>query len=256
VKNRWSWLALGVGAYLAFALGSFPAATAAHWLLPPQVELTGLRGTVWSGSAASAKVGDLPVQDVRWRVRPWTLLTARIGASIEARLTDGFLTTNVTASKTRVQLSDLRGGTSLATLALIPSLRGMRGQASVALSELEIESGWPTRALGELKLAALEIPPLMPSGNTSLIPLGDYTVTFAEPPPDAPPGSVAARFVDNGGPLEVAGTLLVTQKREYTFDALIKARAGAQQMLVDGLNVMTADPDATGRRRLTLTGSL
>jgi hypothetical protein len=110
--------------------------------------------------------------------------------------------------------------------------------------------------LGDLKLAALEIPPIGPSGSSNLIPLGDYTVTFGEAPPGSPPGSLAARFVDNGGPLEVAGTLALTPKREYKFDALIKPRAGAQQQLVDGLNVMTADPDPQGRRRLTLTGSL
>jgi general secretion pathway protein N len=256
VKNRWSWLALGVGAYLAFAVSSFPAATAVRWLLPPQVAVSGVRGTVWSGSAASATLDGLPVSDLRWRVRPWTLLTGRVGANVEARLVDGFVNTNVTVSKARVQLSDLRGGTSLAALGLVPSLRGVRGQASVALSELDLENGWPARVVGDLKLAGLEIPPLMPGGNSSLIALGDYTVTFGDAPAGSPPGSVAARFVDNGGPLEVAGTLLVDQKRAYTFDALIKPRAGAQRELVDGLNIMTADPDAQGRRRLTLTGSL
>ncbi len=84
------------------------------------------------------------------------------------------------------------------------------------------------------------------------MPLGDYTVTFGE----APARSIAARFVDNGGPLEVAGTLAVNAAREYTFDALIKPRAGAPQQLVDGLNIMTAEPNSDGRRRLTLTGSL
>ncbi len=71
------------------------------------------------------------------------------------------------------------------------------------------------------------------------MPLGDYTVTFG----DAPARSIAARFVDNGGPLEVAGTLVVTPAREYTFDALIKPRDGAPRQLIDGLNVMTADPN-------------
>jgi general secretion pathway protein N len=252
VNNRWSWLALGVGAYLAFALSTFPAGTAVLWFVPPPVALNGIQGTVWSGSAASGTIGGQPVQDVRWHVRPWMLLTGRVVANVEARLADGFLNTGITASTTRVQFNDLRGGTSLATLATMLPVRGMRGQASVALSSLEIENGWPVRILGELKLAALEIPPFGSNGNSNLVPLGDYTVTFGE----APARSIAARFVDNGGPLEVAGTLVVSAAREYTFDALIKPRNAAPQQLVDGLNVMTADPDADGRRRLTLTGSL
>jgi general secretion pathway protein N len=252
VNNRWSWLALGVGAYLAFALSTFPAATAVRWFVPPPVALTGVQGTVWSGSAASGTINELPVQDVRWHLRAWTLLTGRVGANVEARLADGFLNTGLTASTSRVQFNDFRGGTSLATLALLLPVRGMRGQASVALSSLEIENGWPARILGELKLAALEMVPFGSSGTSNLVPLGDYTVTFG----DAAVRNIAARFVDNGGPLEVAGTLVVSPAREYTFDALIKPRAGAPQQLVDGLNVMTADPDSNGRRRLTLTGTL
>jgi general secretion pathway protein N len=253
VNNRWSWLALGVGAYLAFALSTFPAATAVRWFVPPPVALTGVQGTVWSGSAASGTINELPVQDVRWHLRAWTLLTGRVGANVEARLADGFLNTGLTASTSRVQFNDFRGGTSLATLALLLPVRGMRGQATVALSSLELENGWPARILGELKLAALEVASFVPNGSSSSqVPLGDYTVTFGE----APARSVAARFVDNGGPLEVAGTLVLSPAHEYTFDALIKPRDGASKDLVDALNIMSADPDADGRRRLTLTGSL
>ena len=248
MKNRWLWLALGVGAYLAFALSTFPAGTAVRWFVPPPVALNGVQGTVWSGSAASGTIGDLSVQDVRWRLRPWTLLSGRVGANVEARFADGFLKTGITASTSRVQFDDFRGGTSLSTLALMLPVRGMRGQASVALSSLELENGWPEHILGELKLAALEIA----NGNSKSVPLGDYTVTFGE----APARNIAARFVDNGGPLEVAGTVVVDAARMYTFDALIKPRDGASQQLVDGLNVMTSDPNSEGRRRLTLTGSL
>ncbi len=253
MKNRWSWLALGVGAYLAFALSTLPAGTAVHWFVPAPVALNGVQGTVWSGSAAGGTVGGLSVQDVRWQVRPWTLLTGRVGAHVEARLADGFVNTGITASMSRVQFNDLRGGTSLATVALILPVRGMRGQASVALSSLEIEDGWPAHILGEMKLAALEVASFVPNGSSSSqVPLGDYTVTFGE----APAHNIAARFVDNGGPLEVAGTLVMGAAHEYTFDALIKPRDGASKDLVDALNIMTADPDADGRRRLTLTGSL
>jgi general secretion pathway protein N len=251
VNNRWSWLALGVGAYLAFTLAAFPAGTALRWFAP-QIELNGIRGTLWSGSAANGKIGSMPLQDLRWNVRAWTLLTGHVGANVEARLSDGFVSTALTASTRHVQFNDLRGGTSLDTLATVLPVRGMRGQASVALSSLEIENGWPTRVLGQLKLAGLEVAPFGANGGASMVPLGDYTITFGE----APPRSIAARFVDNGGPLEVAGSVTVSPAREYKFDALIKPRAGASEPLVEGLKIMTPDPDSEGRRRLTLTGSL
>jgi len=42
----------------------------------------------------------------------------------------------------------------------------------------------------------------------------------------------------------------------YTLDGLIKPRADAAEELVAGLKAMTADPDAEGRHRLRLTGTL
>jgi len=128
----------------------------------------------------------------------------------------------------------------------------MRGQASVALESLVLEDGWPAAAVGELKLTGLESLPLIPDGTGAYLPLGDYTVTFV-PTQD---GSLAARVVDNGGPLEVEGTVRLDAARGYAIDALVEPRAGAPEMLVEGLKIMTADPDAEGRRRLSLTGSL
>jgi hypothetical protein len=67
---------------------------------------------------------------------------------------------------------------------------------------------------------------------------------------------VAAQFADEGGPLAVTGTVRLDAARAYTFDALIAPRPGADESLVQGLAIMTGEPDAQGRRRLTLTGTL
>ena len=128
----------------------------------------------------------------------------------------------------------------------------MRGQASLSLDALELADGWPTAVVGDLTLAGLEAPPFVPNGRDTLFALGDYKVTFVP----APERGLAARFADNGGPLEVSGTVDLDAARVYTFDALIEPRPGAAEGLVQGLEIMTAEPDAEGRRRLTLTGSL
>lgn len=250
--NRWSWCALGLGAYIAFTLATFPAGTALHWFAPSNVAFVGVAGTLWSGSAASCSAGSFTAENLRWRVSPWALFLGRISADVEARIPDGFVSGNVTASPSRVQLSGLRGATSLPALGGVLPVRGMRGQASVTLESLVLEDGWPSVVTGELKLVGLEAPPLISDGSGSLVPLGDYTVTFTP----APVGQVAASIVDNGGPLEVAGTVSFDAARNYTIDALVEPRAGAPDMLVEGLKVMTPEPDAEGRRRLNLTGSL
>jgi general secretion pathway protein N len=251
--SRWSWLALGVGAYVAFMLATFPAGTALRWFAPPEVTFVGVAGTLWSGSAASCAAGGFRAEALRWRLRPASLLLGRISANVEARIPDGFVAGDLTASPSSVRFNNVRAGMSLPALAaLLPAVRGMRGQASVALQLLVLEDGWPAAAVGELKLAGLEAPPLISDGSGTLLPLGDYTVTFVP----APQGQLSANVVDNGGPLEVVGTASLDAARNYTVDLLVEPRAGAPEMLVEGLKYMTPDPDAQGRRRLNTIGSL
>ena len=223
-----------------------------RWFAPPDVTFAGVSGTAWSGSAASCSIAGFTAEALRWRVRPSALLLGRISASVEARIPDGFVAGVITASPARLRLNELRGATSLPALAALLPVRGMRGQASVALEDLVLENGWPATIVGELKLAGLETAPLIPDGSGALLPLGDYTITFVP----APAGALAAQFVDNGGPLEVAGTVNIDNTRTYVLDALVEPRVGAPESLVEGLKIMTAEPDAEGRRRLNLTGSL
>jgi general secretion pathway protein N len=250
--GRWSWMALGLGAYVAFTIAMFPASAALRWFAPSGIAFAGVAGTLWNGSAASSTVNGFTAEAVRWRLSPAALFLGRVSASIEARIPDGFIAGDVTASPSSVRFSELRGATSLPALAGVLPVRGMRGQASVALELLELENGWPAAAVGELRLAGLESLPLIPDGSGAYLPLGDYTVSFTP----APAGALAATFVDNGGPLEVQGTLSLDASRAYTIDALVEPRTGAPEALVQGLKIMTADPDAEGRHRLNLTGSL
>jgi hypothetical protein len=247
-------LALGVGAYLAFTLSSFPAGTAYAWFAPDGVSFSGIQGTLWSGRAAAGSVADLQLHDIRWSLRPTRLLIGRLAAAVEARLSEGFVSAQVSVSPRRLALSNVRGSTSIATLrSVLPrSVSGVRGDTSVNLEQLELESGALTAIVGELRLAKLEVVPFAPSGSRELVQIGDYAVTFL----DSAGKGINASFADVGGPLEVSGTLVVDMQRSYTLDGLIKPRPDASQQLVQGLSIITADPDAEGRRRLTLTGSL
>jgi hypothetical protein len=250
--SRRSWFALGLGLYVAFALAMFPAGVALRWFAPPGVTFAGVAGTLWSGSAATCSVNGFTAEALRWRLRPTSLLLGRVSANVEARIPDGFVSGDVTATPLSVRFSDLRGGTSLPALGGVLPVRGLRGQASVSVESLVLENGWPATAVGEIKLKGLESLPLIPDGRGAYVPLGDYTVTLVP----AAEGELAATFVDNGGPLEVEGTAKLDASRNYTIDALVEPRANAPETLVQGLNIMTAEPDAEGRRRLNLIGSL
>jgi hypothetical protein len=211
-----------------------------------------MEGTLWAGRAAAGTIGTLALRDVRWDVHVLRLLIGRFSAEIKAQLSDGGVSADVTVTPGRIALSNVRASTSLPTLQSVLPLSGTRGRADVALSRLRLDDGRLVEVVGELKLAELEVTPFSLTGIRKLVPLGDYSVQFL----DSSGKGVNATFRDTGGPLEVTGTLVVDNARAYTLDGMIKPRDDASQELLQGLDIVTQDPDEAGRRRITLTGSL
>lgn len=258
MSSRFSWLALGCGAYLAFALTQFPAATAYRWLAPAELQLAGIDGTVWNGGAAMASLPGLPLRNLRWNVHALPLFIGRVGAQFEARLADGFVDGSVSASPSRLRLTDVRFGTSLQNLAELLPLAATEGQVSAEMSAVVLESGWPISVVGQLRVRELEVAPLVPSAGQGLIPLGDYDVSFEA---REEPG-IFASIRDVGGPLQVAATLTVDPDRKYRIEGRIGSRLDASPTLVEGLTLMqslgyiSGEPDTEGRREFLIPGQL
>jgi hypothetical protein len=68
--------------------------------------------------------------------------------------------------------------------------------------------------------------------------------------------AIEGRLADTGGPLEVLGRLALARDRNYELEGLVRARPEADADLVRGLEFMTGEPDASGRRPFNLSGSL
>jgi general secretion pathway protein N len=243
-------IAVGVGAYLAFALALFPAATAYRWFAPEEIRLAGIQGTVWSGRAELGAGAGVALRDVRWAVRPAALAGGRAAARFQARLAGGFIQGEVRAGLADVRLLDLQASTRLATLRGVLPLADTTGLASLMLEKLELVDGWPVNAAGELRIAELEVTPLF-LGEGDMIPLGGYRLSFR----DTGGRGLLADINDSGGPLEVEGVLELGLDRAYRLEGFVRARPEASPDLVQGLEFMTADPDAAGRRPVSITGT-
>jgi general secretion pathway protein N len=250
--SRYSWLALGVGAYLAFVVITFPASVAYRWFAPETVKLAGIEGTLWSGRSAIGSVSNFPLRDIEWRVRPWSLLLARVNGELQTRLTDGFITTDFEATFSQTRLRNLNASTSLSGVRDLLPLAGIEGFVSAQFSDLRIEDNFPEVAIGEVRLGELSVPPLLSPGSSSLIELGNYQIQFVE----TPDASLLANIVDQGGPMETSGSLRLDQQRAYTIDGTVRSRPDASLELTRGLDMMAAPPDNEGKRAFTLTGSL
>ena len=73
------YLATFVAAYLVFLVATIPAALVVpSFTKTLPVKLTGLGGTVWTGSATQVNLGKLQWQGANWRIHPWSLLLTKL----------------------------------------------------------------------------------------------------------------------------------------------------------------------------------
>jgi general secretion pathway protein N len=250
-----SWLALGCGAYLAFALAQIPAATAYRWLGTEGLVLSGISGTVWSGRAELGALGNLPVRDVEWSVAPLALALGRISLTLAARPPDGLVTGALSAGLWNTRFSDVRVTTSLDTLGMLLALQGSRGMLSLEIEELSLRDGWPVAAVGTVRIRDLEVLPLGAPPGSALLAVGDYELTSFE----VADLRLAAALRDEGGPLEIQGTVTLALQTPGTlvgarprFDGRVRERADIPPELKTPLEFVTADVDAEGWRTLNL----
>jgi general secretion pathway protein N len=252
MSSRLSLLALGVGVYLAVAIGSFPAALAYRWFAPEGLTLAALEGTIWSGRAGYGSAAGLSFANLRWQLHPAALLTGKLSVSAEADLADGIASANIVASSARLELSDVRVSASLESIRERFALGDVSGHFGLSLPRFELVDGVPVAAEGTLTVADLHSPPLIPIEGVTSIPLGSFKAELATG--DQP--GIFAVVTDQGGPLELMGRVTLAPDRSYTMDVLVKPRADAPQVLVEGLQLVTGEPNAEGRRRLLQQGTL
>lgn len=251
MSSRLSLLALGVGVYLAVAIGSFPATLAYRWFGPDGLTLAAVEGSIWSGRAAYGSAAGLTFSRLRWQLHPTALLTGKLSLSAEADLADGIASADVTASSERIELADVRVSAKLESFRQQFALGDVSGNLSLSLARLELVAGVPVAAAGTLTIAELYSAPLIPIEGVTSIPLGNFRAEFTT---GEQPG-IVAHVTDEGGPLELEGRITLAPDRSYSMDALIKPRAGAPQELVMGVELVTGEPNAEGRRRFLQQGS-
>lgn len=248
-SSRLSLIALGAGAYVAFALSTFPASVAVRWFAPDTVSLAGVEGTVWRGSAAYGGASGYAVSDVRWQLRPAALVTGRLSLSAEARLGDGFVRTDVTLGRSRVSFSELRAALDVALLSqMLPAEAS--GNASIELESLELIDGWPVRASGTVRVANLVSAPWIPVPGVTTFRIGNFVARLS-----TADGQVVALINDEGGPLELEGTARLMPERRYRLEARARPRPEAPDMLVQGLRIM-APPGSGGYHAVETSGEL
>src|SRR4026208_261275 len=175
MKGTWPLVALGIGAFLLFALVTLPASVVLSFFHPPGVTLAGVSGTIWKGRAQAVRSGNVHVGSVEWNLNVLALLTGKLGADVKVTRSDGFAQGSIAVSGSRVTMRGLNAALPLS--ALPPNVvQGWTGAATLTLTQLVLDNALPVAATGTGEGTDLTGPANRP------IPMGGYKVVFPEGP--------------------------------------------------------------------------
>jgi len=136
----------------------FPARVAYQWFAPSQVVMSGISGTVWRGQAREATVDGFYLRDLKWRFRPLSLFTAKIGLSIDTRFVSGFATGDIAIGMSTVIAKNLQANLPIGAIQTAAAFGATGGSVSADITELKLDDGLPVVADGSLKIVGLTLP--------------------------------------------------------------------------------------------------
>ena len=241
-------VALGVGAYLVFAVATLPASLVTSRLGPLGVMTAGVEGTVWKGRAQVVQVANARLGSVSWDLHVLPLFTGRLQADVQLNRIDGFARGSVSVSPSgNLRVRDLAASLPLSALPIAGLPRGWAGTLNAKLAHLEVEQGWPTKVEGTVEAADIV-------GPRSTANMGSYKATFPNPAAKADAG-LSGILTDTGGPVQFTGTLLLKPDRSYWIDGMVATKPQTPGDVVRALQFL-GPPDAQGRRPFATDGVL
>jgi len=249
-KSRSILIAAGAICFLVSLVASMPARIIVDLLASDNLRVGSVGGTVWNGETRLLNIAGLEIRRISWDLHAWSLFTGRLSADIDLQLPDGFargaLALSVTGS---ISIRDFEATAPVSAITRWMNLPQTTGDASVQIRSLDISNGWPRTAVGSARVGnvPLNLPGVPPTAA------GSYQVSFdVESVPDD--GKFSGELTDQGGVLEIFGTIQLSPPSNYDISGLINARPGAPAGLAEGL-VLLGPAGPGGRHEFSLSGS-
>jgi len=247
-------LGIAGAAFVLFLITGVPASLITK-LAPAELQVSNPQGSLWSGQASAIRFGNVSLGRTSWKLQPLRLLLGSLAGEIDATLPGGFARGNFSLGLGgSIALSDFSAASPLATLAasLGTTLPLSQGQLTLDMQALDIEEGWPTRAVGDIRVGDVALV----FRNARAVPeqAASFLLQLAteEVPED---GTILGTLSDQGGPLELSGQLQLLPPKNYELSGSAKPRPGAPQELGNAL-VMLGPENTGGGHDFTFAGSL
>ena len=247
MKRLWPLIALGVGAFIVFALVTFPASVVLSRLGSAGINTAGVSGSIWNGKAQVLQIHGVNVGSAEWDLHVLPLFTLHLNADVKVSRVDGFVSTELSVGPGgKVTLTGLSASLPLQALPNIAP--GWAATLNGRFERLALDSGWPSEVVGTLDAMDVTGPARRPAN------VGSYRITFD--PASSTAEMIQGAITDAGdGPLQINGTVRLKADRSYEIDALVATRPNAPRNLATALEYL-GPPDDQGRRQFSMAGAL
>ena len=236
-------ISAGILTFVCGLVALFPATVAVRYFVPEVVSVSGLRGTVWNGSAAAVSIEDVYLRDIEWQLKPLSLFTGKAAYAIEATPASGLFDAEASISLGgTIVLSKLNAAIPLSYMANAIGVPGLQGNASLTFERIEIVDGFATSADGVLQLANVVVPVI---GRESL---GGYEAEFF-----TQSGGISASVKDTDGVVDLAGSLEIAADRSYVFIAQVIGKSTTPQSVLRQLQFLPP-ANERGQQEIRLEG--
>ncbi len=235
----------GALVFLVVLVTTFPARIAYNWFAPPEVVLTGVEGSVWSGRADEALTAGAYFRDLTWTLRPKALFSGNLAFDVSAKPANGMFAATIMLGLNRsLNLINLTGSVPLDLVHQAFQQQGIRGDLSMDFTQLEIENGMPIEVDGNVIVANFYEPSL--SANT----IGDFRIDFR-----SDNGIIIGKIDDLAGILDVNGEITLSPNRSYSVICNVSAKPNAPPSIDQGLRLL-GTADERGFRPFRFEGAL
>jgi general secretion pathway protein N len=235
----------GVLVFLIVLCVTFPARVAYRWLAPPELQLNGISGSMWNGSAAQGMAAGAYFSDISWQLIPQSILTGELAYSARARPASGNLAADVSISASgALRIENLSGNLPLELAHPAFQANGVSGDLDMQFQQLLLVDAMPVAANGNLTILNLH------ARDLSAGVLGDFQLEFR-----TAEDRMVADLNDIAGVIDVSGEFVVEADRTYRLTGLVKSRPQAPPSVEQNLQFL-GTPDADGMRPFRFEGSL
>ncbi len=212
------------------------------------VDIQGVSGTLWNGSAYLILVDNLQFKKTQWSFNPWQLFTGKIAIDINSRFMDNNISAELGSSFSGRyfvnELSAKIAAAKVAQLANIP-LAQLNGTISLDIKHAEWKQGELPLANGEIKWNNASVT----VADTAS--LGNVNIVLSE----SEQGFLNAEIKNQGGDIKINGTAELLPEKNYNLNIKLLPTATANNNIRQSLGFF-AQKQPNGEYALKKSGSL